>query len=319
MNLKMKKLVVISTALLVSGSVMAKDFTVGFANRTLNGSYFNAMTESVKKLGQAEGWKIITTDARGDLNKQVADVEDMLARGIDVLILNPQDPVGGQRIVKLARDKKIPVVILDSDLGPADVLTRVGPDNAKSDFAIGEYAASQFGNTPVKLAVISGNQGNMGGYARSSNFYLGVIDGQLRNSAKTDFTIVAQGWGGWDQQGGLKAMEDILVAHPDTNAVYAENDDMALGAIRALKAANKLKAVKVYSFDGNKNGYKAIIDGELQATGENSPKILAGMAIEVVKNAKEGKVVNYPDHYLSPVVVVNKNNASKMYDPNALF
>ncbi len=310
---------VAAAALCVTGSASAKELKVGFSNRTLNGPYFSALTEHIKTMGEAEGWTMITTDARADLNKQIADVEDMLARDLDYLILNPQDPAAGLRIVKQANAKKVPVIIIDSDLAlGADVITRIAPDNARNNQLIGEYAASQFGDTPMKVALISGNQGNLVGQTRSMNFFRGVIDGQLRAAAKTNFTIVSQVWGGWDQQGGLKAMEDVMAAHPDTNAVYTENDDMALGAVHALKAAGKLADVKVYSYDGNKNAYKAIIDGEMQATGENNPKIMAEMAIDTIKKYDAGER-QFTDYSLCPVLAVTKENAEKVYDPNSLF
>lgn len=310
---------VAATALCFTGAVSAKELKVGFSNRTLNGPYFSALTEHIKALGEAEGWTMITTDARADLNKQIADVEDMLARDLDYLILNPQDPAAGLRIVKQANEKKVPVIIIDSDLAlGADVITRIAPDNARNNQLIGEYAATQFGDTPIKVALISGNQGNLVGHTRSSNFFLGIIDGQLRSSAKTNFSIVTQVWGGWDQQGGLKAMEDVLAAHPETNAVYTENDDMALGAVHALKAASKLADVKVYSYDGNKNAYKAIIDGDMQATGENNPKIMAQMAIDTIKKYDAGDR-QFTDYSLCPVLAVTKENAAKVYDPNSLF
>ncbi|MCM5559238.1 substrate-binding domain-containing protein [Pleomorphomonas sp. JP5] len=310
---------VAAAALCVTGAASAKELKVGFSNRTLNGPYFSALTEHIKTMGEAEGWTMITTDARADLNKQIADVEDMLARDLDYLILNPQDPAAGLRIVKQANAKKVPVIIIDSDLAlGADVITRIAPDNARNNQLIGEYAASQFGDTPMKVALISGNQGNLVGQTRSMNFFRGVIDGQLRAAAKTNFTIVSQVWGGWDQQGGLKAMEDVMAAHPDTNAVYTENDDMALGAVHALKAAGKLADVKVYSYDGNKNAYKAIIDGEMQATGENNPKIMAEMAIDTIKKYDAGER-QFTDYSLCPVLAVTKENAEKVYDPNSLF
>lgn len=310
---------VAAAALCVTGTAMAKELKVGFSNRTLNGPYFSALTEHIKTMGAAEGWTMITTDARADLNKQIADVEDMLARDLDYLILNPQDPAAGLRIVKEANTKKVPVIIIDSDLAlGADVITRIAPDNARNNQLIGEYAASQFGDTPMKVALISGNQGNLVGQTRSMNFFRGVIEGQLRTAAKTNFNIATQVWGGWDQQGGLKAMEDVMAAHPDTNAVYTENDDMALGAVHALKAAGKLADVKVYSYDGNKNAYKSIIDGEMQATGENNPKIMAQMAIDTIKKYDAGERA-FTDYSLCPVLAVTKENAEKVYDAKSLF
>lgn len=297
----------------------AKDLTVGFSNRTLNGPYFSALTEHVKQFGETEGWKVIATDARGDLNKQIADVEDMVARDINYLILNPQDPAAGMRIVDQVTKKGIKVIIIDSDLAiGADVVTRVASDNATTNKMIGEYAAGQFGDTPMKIALVSGNQGNLVGHTRSRNFFLGVIDGQLRSSAKTNFEISTQVWGNWDQQGGLKATEDVLSAHPEVNAIYTENDDMALGAVHALRAAGKSDSVKIYSYDGNKNAYKAIIDGKMEATGENNPKLMAKMAIDIIKRIEAGET-NFPDYSYTAPLMVNKDNAEKVYDPDALF
>ncbi|WP_051013970.1 substrate-binding domain-containing protein [Pararhodospirillum photometricum] len=308
-----------ASTLLVCQVANAQEFTVGFSNRTLNGPYFSALTEHVKTFAEAEGWKVISTDARADLNKQIADVEDMVARGINALILNPQDPAAGMRIVEQVRRKNIPVVIIDSDLAiGADVVTRVASDNAKTNQLIGEYAATQFADTPLKVALISGNQGNLVGHTRSSNFFLGIMDGQLRRSAKTNFQIVTQVWGGWDQQGGLKAMEDVLAAHPEINAVYTENDDMALGAVHALRAAGRLKDVRLYSYDGNKNAYKAIIDGQMQATGENNPKLMAQMAVNLLKEVKAGKT-QFPDYSYTPPLMVNGDNAKTVYDEKSLF
>ena len=300
-------------------AAQAQDITVGFSNRTLNGPYFSALTEHVKEFGEAEGWKVIATDARADLNKQIADVEDMVARDINYLILNPQDPAAGMRIVDQVTKKGIKVIIIDSDLAiGADVVTRVASDNATTNKMIGEYAASQFGDTPMKIALVSGNQGNLVGHTRSRNFFLGVIDGQLRSTAKTNFEISTQVWGGWDQQGGLKATEDVLSAHPEVNAIYTENDDMALGAVHALRAAGKTDAVKIYSYDGNKNAYKAIIDGKMEATGENNPKLMAKMAIDIIKRIEAGET-NFPDYSYTTPLMVNKDNAEEVYDPDSLF
>ncbi|MBB4266383.1 substrate-binding domain-containing protein [Roseospira visakhapatnamensis] len=304
---------------MAASPVSADDYMVGFSNRTLNGPYFSALTEHVKTFGQEAGWTVITTDARADLNKQIADVEDMVARGIDALILNPQDPAAGQRIVESVRRKGIPVVIIDSDLAiGADVVTRVNSDNATTNQMIGAYAAEQFGSTPINVALISGNQGNLVGHTRSRNFFLGIIDGQLRSAAKTNFSIVTQVWGKWDQQGGLKAMEDVLVAHPEVNAVYTENDDMALGAIHALRAADKLDDVRIYSYDGNKNAYKAIMAGRMEATGENNPKLMAEMAIDIIKDVRAGNT-NFPDYSYTPSVMINADNVESIYDPDSLF
>ena len=308
----------------VATAVKADDqVVVAFSNRTMNGAYFSALSEYMKKFGEEKGYKIINTDAQGDFPKQLSDCEDLLSSDIDYLILNPQDPVASLKIVARANQKNIPVITIDSDIGmEADVVTRILPDNVGNNLAIGEYAAEVAAkdNAPINLALISGNQGNLVGRARRTNFILGILEYQVRNSNESAMKIVTQVWGGWDQQGGLKAMEDILVAFPDVNTVYAENDDMALGAYRALKAAGKTNDVKIYSYDGNKIAYKAIADGKLMATGENSPNKMATAAIDIISQIQAGKdQKTFPDYTVMPVLMVNKDNAEKVYDENSLF
>ncbi|WP_213990195.1 substrate-binding domain-containing protein [Sodalis sp. dw_96] len=298
----------------------ADKIKVGFANRTLNGAFFNGLTEYMKIHAKERGYDLITTDARGDLNKQISDVEDMISQGINYLVLNPQDPEAGMRITQIAKRAGIPTVILDSDISlDAPVITRVQANNAKDNIEIGEYAVQQFGNKPMNCVVISGNQGNLVGEARRTNFVRGVMEAQLRKYNQTNLTIVSQGWGNWDQQGAQKAMEDIIVAQGNKiNCVYSEMDDMALGAILSLKAANRLQDVKVYAHDGYKKGLEAIERGDLQATAANNPNTLTDTALGVIAKYAAGNK-DFPDYVYTPTIMINKDNVKQVYDPKSLF
>ncbi len=305
----------------VAVSAHAEDkIKVGFANRTLNGAFFNGLTEYMKIHAKERGYDLITTDARGDLNKQISDVEDMISQGINYLVLNPQDPEAGMRITQIAKRANIPTVILDSDISlDAPVITRVQANNAKNNIAIGEYAVEQFGNKPMNCVLISGNQGNLVGEARRSNFIRGVMEAQLRKYNQTNLTIVSQGWGNWDQQGGLKAMEDIIVAQGNKiNCVYSEMDDMALGAILSLKGANKLQDVKVYAHDGYKKGLEAVERGDLQATAANNPNTLTNTVLDIIAKYQAGNK-DFPDYVYTPTVLITKDNVKQVYDPKSLF
>lgn len=293
---------------------------VGFANRTLNGAFFVGLTEYMKINAEKAGYQIITTDAAGNMDKQVADVEDMLSQNIDYLVLNPQDPAAGVKITEMATKKGIPVIDLDSDISlDAPVITRVMANNAANNRLIGDFAVKQFGNKPINAVIISGNQGNLVGEARRDNFIAGVMEAQMRDYGATNFTVLTQGWGNWDQQGGLKAMEDALVAQGDKiNMVYSEMDDMALGAIRALKAAGKLENVKVFAHDGYKFSLDAIKRGDQQATASNNPKLLTEKVFEVIKAHHEGKRTFNNYEYIKPLLIT-KDNVADYYDPESLF
>ncbi|RJX72884.1 ABC transporter substrate-binding protein [Vibrio sinensis] len=312
--------VLASTISILPIFVNANEVEIGFANRTMNGPYFNALTHHIEMAGEENGYKVYSTDARGDINKQVSDVEDLLSKGIKYLILDPQDPLAGEKMTRIANSKGVQVITVDSHISEtAPVVTRVQPADEKNNVMIGEMAAKQFGDQEVKLALISGNQGNLGGKIRRDNFINGVISQQLRDHNETRMQIVGQLWGNWDQIGGLKAMEDLLVSQPDLNAVYAENDDMALGAIRAIRASGKsFEEVRVYSYDGSKKGYQAIIDGQLQATAMNSPTELSKKVIEVI-NALEKGETEFQNYSRTKAVLVNKENVKQYYDENAMF
>ncbi|MFU2047294.1 ABC transporter substrate-binding protein [Avibacterium gallinarum] len=318
----MKKLITaLALSLSVAATAVADDkIKVGFANRTLNGAFFNGLTEYMKIHAKDAGYELITTDARGDLNKQIADVEDMLSQGIDYLVLNPQDPVAGIKITEMAKRAKVPTIALDSDIAlSAPVITRIQANNAANNKMIGEFAVSQFGKEPINLVLISGNQGNLVGEARRNNFLIGVMDAQIRQYNQSKVNVISQVWGNWDQQGGLKAMEDALVAHGDKiNAVYAEMDDMALGGIRALKAAGKLKNVKVYAHDGYKFGLEAIKKGTLQATASNNPDALTKLTIDTIKAYQAGKR-DFPDYLYIKPLLITKENVDEVYNPDSLY
>lgn len=321
-----KTLIVVALALvmalaMVPATLQAADkIKVGFSNRTLNGPFFQALTTHIEQQGEAAGFEIIATDGRADYTKQQSDCEDLLSQGIKYLILNPQDPDAGIRIARQADSQGVKVITIDSDISlDAPVVTRILPDNAGNNIAIGRYAAQALGDKPVKIALISGNQGNLVGQERSMNFFMGLTLGQIELRNSTNFQIVTQLWGAWDQQGGLKAMEDALSAHPDLNAAYTENDDMAFGAIRAMESAGKtIKDIQIYSYDGNKNAYKAIIDGKMMSTGENNPEKMAKAAIETIQKLEKGET-RFTDRTLMPVLMVNPDNAKEVYNPDSLF
>lgn len=148
----------------------------------------------------------------------------------------------------------------------------------------------------------------------------GLLEGQLQNSGTAGFEIVGQGWGLWSNEGGLDAMEDILVAHPDVNVVLGENDSMVLGARNALKAAGKTDALLVAAADGQKEALELIMSGEYGATGLNDPAIVATTAVDLAKQAIDGELPEGLGKitYTEPAVIT-KDNVDKYYRPDAVF
>jgi ribose transport system substrate-binding protein len=301
----------------LTGTVEAT--TIGFSNVTTNGPYYNALSEGLKTSAEKAGFKIILTDAGGKMDKQIADVEDMLSQHIDFLVLNPVDPIAAIPIVKKAVAAGVPVIAVDSGISDdAPVLTRVAADNAGGSRAVGEYAAKVLSGKKIKVCLVSGSQGSVVGQIRHLGFIGGLVLGQLQSKNSTDFEVLTQVWGGWNQAGGLKAMEDALVGQSELNAVFTDNDDMALGAIRAIKAAGKSDQIKVFSFDGNKATLQAVKDGQVAATAVNAPVEQSARVVEVISAYLKGQKA-FPSTIQVAAPEVDSGNVGQFYKPDALF
>ncbi len=233
-----RMLLAICAVAMLATTAMAGQKIIGFSNREMDSSFFRSLSDGIKELGEKSGFKVILSDAGGDFNKQVSDVEDLISQGIDYLVLNPQDPKAGLRIVQNANKHNIPVILVDSGIEHANIVTAVAASNDGGNFMIGEYAIGQFnkqfGNAPIKLAILSMYQGSYTLMVRRTNFVRGLMEKSLQNNGSLKLEIVQQVYAGGTDEGGLKAMEDILTAHPDVNMVYTESAVQVRGAIKGL-------------------------------------------------------------------------------------
>jgi ribose transport system substrate-binding protein len=197
----------------------------------------------------------------------------------------------------------------------------VQSNNTANGELVGNWLAQQTKGKDLKIALISGDKGNVVGQDRRLGVFRGLVEGQLRQNGAVKFEVVAQGWGGWNHEGGLKAMEDILVAHPEVNVVLAENDSMALGARKALSDAKKLQGVLVLAAaDGQKEALELIKKGEYGATGLNDPALVAKTAVDLGVKAVKGELPSdFPRINYTPPAAITKENVDKFYNPKAVF
>lgn len=311
----------VSTAAPAGPGKAARELTIGLSMYTLDAPYFAAQSNAVKRKAAALGVKrVIATEAHDDMNKQLADVEDLLSKNIDVLILNPKDPDGLVPATKAATRAGVPVIIIDSSISQAaDYVTTVQSNNLANGELIGAWLATQMKGQPIRMALLSGTQGNPVGKERRQGVFRGIIEQQLRDRNRAGFDILTQGWGNWTHEGGLKAMEDILVAVPEANVLLCENDSMCLGALKAVNEAGRKKQLLILAAaDGQKEAYEAIRRGEYGATGLNDPALVGGTAVEIAVQYMAGKR-NFPKIYYTPAVAITKSNVDQYYRPDSDF
>ncbi len=322
----MKKILAAATlfaSVALASPADAKTIKIGISMLTQNAPYYAALQSAIEKEAKTLGATTVAADAKNDLLKQISDVEDMLSQNIDILIMDPKDAKGLVGVTKEAAAAHIPVIIVDSSIDDsAPVLTTIQSNNAENGRLVGDWLVSQVKGKDLHIALLSGAQGNVVGEARRNGVMGGILDAQLRQLGHAGLTVVGQGWGGWTQEGGVKAMEDLLTAHPDINAVLAENDSMALGALRAMQDAGKAdKDILVFAAaDGQKEAIKLIQEGKYGATGLNDPEVIGKMAADLaVKVVNKQAPADIAKITYTPPVAITKSNAAQYYKPGALF
>lgn len=299
----------------------AADCKIGVAMYTLSAPYFAAQQAAAIDQGKKAGCEVTTSDGQNDMGKQISDVEDMVAKGVNLLILNPRDPEGLVGAANAATAAGVKVVVMDSSINTkANIITQVRSSNDQNGFLVGQWLAKKMQGKPVKIILLSGSQGNEVGRDRRLGVFRGLVEGQLVNDGKASFEVLGQGWGNWATEDGLKAAEDLLQAHPDVTVLLAENDSMALGGMKALQAAGKTDVLVLAAADGQKEALALIKDGKYGATGLNDPDLVARTAVDIGLKALKGELpADTPKLELTTPAVITQDNVDKYYRKDAVF
>ncbi|MFF7334713.1 substrate-binding domain-containing protein [Streptomyces sp. NPDC008150] len=244
---------------------------VGFSQSESTSNPFRATeTKSIEAEAKKLGVKLIERNANADVNTQNSQIEDMIAQGAKVLIVAPENSDGLGPALAKAKAKKIPVLTIDRTVtGTActDYVAFIGSNfYGQAQVAADDLAAAT--GSSGHVAILTGSPGNNVTTDRTKGF-------QDQVKAKyPKMKIVASQTGNFAQTDGQKVMEQLLQAHSDINAVYAENDEMALGAIQAIKSAGKTpgKDIKIVSIDGIEQMVQNVASGTAAADIETNPR-----------------------------------------------
>ena len=247
-------------------------YKVGFAQTESNNPWRIAQTESMQSTAAERGDQLVYTDAAGSAAKQVADVQSMIAQGVDLIFLAPREEKPLVPAVMAAKRAGIPVILLDRSVDPKlvkpgeDYVTFIGSDFVEEGQRAAEWLTKAT-DGEAKIIQLEGTIGSSPANDRRRGFedYIAQHPGM---------EIVASQSGDFARDLGRQVTETLLQAHPDATAIYAHNDEMAMGAISAVEAAGKTpgEAITVVSIDGTQDALQAIIDGKLGATVECNPR-----------------------------------------------
>ncbi|NSC21840.1 D-ribose ABC transporter substrate-binding protein [Streptomyces albus subsp. chlorinus] len=273
---------------------------IGFAISALNQPFMVQMKEGAEAEAKAQGAQLSVQNASDDASQQANQMQNFTSQQVKSIIINPVDSDAAAPAVKAANNANIPVVAADRSVNKAEVKTTVASDNV----AGGKQAAKQIDELlggKGEILVLQGQTGTSASRERGKGFAEGL-------KKYPGIKVVTKQPADFQRAKGLDVTTNALQSHPDIDAVFAENDEMALGAIKAL-GAKAGKSVKVVGFDGTPDAMKAIKKGTMNATVAQQPSELGKMAVRNAMRVVDGTTVD--KQIKVPVKIVTKKNVDR--------
>ena len=255
------------------------DFKSGMSVSTLNNPFFVTLSDGAKAEAKDEKVDLTVVDAQDNASKQASDVEDLIQQDVDLIIINPTDSKAVASAVESANNANIPVITVDRVSEGGDVISHIASDNKEGGKMATAYLQEVIGEG-AKVAQLEGVAGSSAATDRGAGF---------EEVAKKGFDVVASQTANFNRAEGLTVMENILQSNGDIKGVFAQNDEMALGAIEAIEASGK--DIKVVGFDATDDGVQAVKDGKMIATIAQKPTEIGETAIETAVKSLNGEKV----------------------------
>ena len=264
---------------------------------TLNNSFFVALNDSIRENCEKRGDRLLSYNPDFDQVRQIDQIQDMIALGVDAIFLNPVDWKGIRPALEEAKRAGIPVIIIDAAVYDSDlVLSTISSDN----YGAGELIALDLlaRRDAARIAILD-HPTNKPSIDRLNGF-LDALKGH------PEFQIAATASAFGSLEGAVPKMENILQTHSDISVVFCTNDPTAAGAISALEAANRKKNVLVYGIDGSPGGMAMVREEKMMGTVAQSPRKMGELAVkQAVLYLNNEKVES---EIIIPVTLINSGN-----------
>ncbi|MCF3167338.1 substrate-binding domain-containing protein [Streptomyces violaceoruber] len=291
-------IVVGAVSLLNSGS-SGGTTKVGMSLSTLNNPFFVQMKQGAQAEAEKAGVDLTVTDAQNDASQQANQLQNFTSSGVSSIIVNPVDSDAVGPGVRSANKADIPVVAADRGVNKAETATLVASDNVAGGRLAADALADKLGGKG-SIVILQGTAGTSASRERGAGFAEGI-------KAYPGIKVVAKQPADFDRTKGLDVMTNLIQSHAGVTGVFAENDEMALGAVKAL-GSKAGTSVSVVGFDGTPDGLTAVEAGTLYASVAQQPAELGKIAVRnAIKAAKDEKV---EDTVKVPVKVVTRKNVA---------
>ncbi|HAT4245212.1 TPA: ribose ABC transporter substrate-binding protein RbsB [Clostridium perfringens] len=257
---------------------------IGMVLSTLNNPFFVNMKDGAEKEAEKLGYDLVVLDSQNDPAKERANVEDLVQLGVVALLINPTDSDAVVKTVEVANKSNIPVITLDRQANGGKITSHIASDNIKGGEMAAEYVLDKFKDEkgPINVVEIQGIPGASATRDRGEGFH-NIMD------KNNKFNFVSIQAADFDRQKGLQVMENIIQANPNIQVVFAHNDEMALGAVKAIKASG-INAL-VIGFDGNDDAKDSIDANEMTATIAQQPDLIGALGVELANKIYSGESI----------------------------
>ncbi len=268
---------------------------IGLSVSTQNNPFFVTLVEGAKAAATEAGVQLIVVDAGDDASKQVSDIEDLVSKNISVLIVNPVDSDTVSGVVQTAVNKGVKVISADRVVNGVEIDCQIASDNVLGAELATQFIVDQLGEG-AKVAELQGTNGASAAIDRGKGFH---------NIADEKLEVVASQTANFDRTEGMNVMENMLQANGDIQGVFAANDEMALGAVKAIAGAKK--DIVVVGFDATDDAIASIKAGEMDATIAQQPDLIGATAVDTALKLIAGETVD--KSIPVEVTLITANNA----------
>lgn len=288
-----------TTAPTTAPAAATDKFVVGYAPTTMNNAFWLAVLDGVKEVAGANNVEIVTIDPQNDQSKMNDQIGDLLASGIDALLVAPMDSTGVKDALQACQDAGVPVINFDTPVTDKDMVKSIiASDNYNAGVVVAKDMMAKLPEGS-KVFIMHSPSGQA-----CIDRYNGFME-----TVGTYFEIVGELDGKGDTGVTLPLAEDALQANPDLGAFFAVNDPSAMGCIQALQAHPEIEGVLVYGVDGNPDAKKLIKEGTMTGTGAQSPQTIGKLSMETALKVLNGETVEA--NIVVDTFIINADNVDQ--------
>lgn len=261
-----------------------EDITLALVLKSLNITFFIGVQTGAQKMADQYGVNLetVATQTQADVEGQMKQIEDLIAKKVDALLVTPNDSKAVVAGIKAANEAGIPFILVDTPSEGGNYQCFVGTENYGACRKAGLWMGEKLGGKG-KVAVIEGIPGN-----ESTTLRVGGFNDEMAENFP-DIEIVASLPGNYEMEPAMRATEDILTKNKELDAIFATSDDMAKGTLRAVEAAGRKDEIIVLGYDGQPDAIQLVMEGRLDADCAQKPVLMGELSVDMAMRAIAGK------------------------------